>query len=166
MVGSLARLALWGDRLEGRAREARERLLPGEVLDNALANNWAQLVELVHCIDRGVEVCELLLALPEEASETLEYEARAGRGIGALEVPRGTLFHEYELDREGKVVEANVVTPTAQNLANVERDLRRAAEGIVSEKPGDDAGLKLGLEMIARAYDPCISCSVHVTRIG
>ena len=71
----------------------------------------------------------------------------------------------YELDGEGRVVEANVVTPTAQNLANVERDLRRAAEGIVSETPGDDAGLKLGLEMVARAYDPCISCSVHLTRL-
>ena len=63
------------------------------------------------------------------------------------------------------MVEANVVTPTAQNLANVERDLRRAAEGIVQESPGDDAGLKLGLEMVTRAYDPCISCSVHVTRL-
>jgi sulfhydrogenase subunit alpha len=165
MVGSLARLALWGDLLEGRAREAADRLLPEAALDNALANNWAQLVELVHCIERGVEVCDLLLALPEEASETRDYEARAGRGVGALEVPRGTLFHEYELDAEGRVVEANVVTPTAQNLANVERDLRRAAEDLVREKPGDDAGLKLGLEMIARAYDPCISCSVHVTRV-
>jgi sulfhydrogenase subunit alpha len=58
-----------------------------------------------------------------------------------------------------------VVTPTAQNLANVERDLRRAAEGILQEKPDDEAGLKLGLEMVARAYDPCISCSVHVTRL-
>jgi len=165
MVGSLARLALWGDRLEGRAREASERLLPPGALENVLFNTWAQLVELVHCIERGVEVCDLLLDLPEEASETCEYQAKAGRGIGALEVPRGTLFHEYELDEEGRVLEANVVTPTAQNLANVERDLRRSAEVLIVEKPGDDAGLKLGLEMVARAYDPCISCSVHVTRV-
>ena len=56
-----------------------------------------------------------------------DVEARAGRGIGAIEAPRGTLFHEYELDDDGRVIAANVVTPTAQNLANVERDLRHAA---------------------------------------
>lgn len=165
MVGSLARLALWGQRLEGRARAARGHLLPPGAMENVLSNNWAQLVELIHCIERGVEVCELLLGLPEVGSETTAHEVCAGRGIGALEVPRGTLFHEYELDGDGRVVSANVVTPTAQNLANAERDLRRAAGAILREKPGDDAGLKLGLEMVARAYDPCISCSVHLTRL-
>jgi sulfhydrogenase subunit alpha len=58
-----------------------------------------------------------------------------------------------------------VITPTAQNLANVERDLRRAVENLLVEEPrGDDARLRLSLEMVARAYDPCISCSVHVVR--
>jgi len=90
---------------------------------------------------------------------------RAGRGVGAVEVPRGTLFHEYELDSEGRVLSANVITPTAQNLANVERDMRRAVERLIEEnKKVEDAKLKLGLEMVARAYDPCISCSVHVVR--
>ena len=164
MVGSLARLRLWGDRLVGRAREAFETLFPSGVTDNILTNNWAQLVELVHCIERGIEVCDLLLGMPEAASELVDYEVRAGRGVGAIEVPRGTLFHEYEIDDDGRVVSANVITPTAQNLANTERDLRSAVEAILEEGGKDvDAGrLKTGLEMVARAYDPCISCSVHV----
>jgi len=86
--------------------------------------------------------------------------------VGAIEVPRGTLFHEYEIDGEGLVVSANVITPTAQNLANVERDLRSAVERLLAEPEApDDARLKLSLEMVARAYDPCISCSVHLTRL-
>ncbi len=166
MVGSLARLKLWGHYLTGRAREAFDRLFPNGVEDNVLLNNWAQLVELVHSVERSVEVCDELLGMPEVEREMVDYEVRAGRGVGAIEVPRGTLFHEYELDGDGCVVSANVITPTAQNLANVERDLRATvANLLVQPEPMEDARLKLNLEMVARAYDPCISCSVHVTRL-
>jgi sulfhydrogenase subunit alpha len=92
---------------------------------------------------------------------------RAGRGIAAVEVPRGILFHEYEIDDDGRVVAANIVTPTAQNLANVERDLRAAAESLLpTGPPGGDAELRQDLEMVTRAYDPCISWSVHVVRVN
>lgn len=166
MVGSLARLKLWSHQLKGRAKETFERLFPAGVNDNILTNNWAQLVELVHCIERGIEICDLLLAMPEKERELDEYEVRGGKGIGAIEVPRGTLFHEYEIDDDGIVTHANVITPTAQNLANVERDMRRAAEVMLKQNHEmPDAQLKLGLEMVARAYDPCISCSVHVVRM-
>jgi sulfhydrogenase subunit alpha len=163
MVGSLARLKLWGSQLTGRAEEAFEKLFPKGLPDNVLFNTWAQLVELVYCVERGAEVCDVLLGLPPAETAMIEYEVRAGRGVGALEVPRGTLFHEYELDDKGYVVSANVITPTAQNLANVERDLRQAVERMLeAEKDIPEPRLKTGLEMVARAYDPCISCSVHV----
>jgi len=165
MVGSLARLALWGGLLRGAAREVFEQLFPRGVEDNPILNDWAQLVELVHCVERGAELCAELLALPADESELVGYSVRPGKGVFALEVPRGTLFHEYELDGEGRVASANVITPTAQNLANLERDLRTAATRMLEADPGvSDARLRGGLEMLARAYDPCISCSVHVTR--
>ena len=164
-VGALARLALWGDRLEGRARDAFRVLMPNGVADNILYNNWAQLVEIVFGLEAAVEACDELLGMDEVASEQAEYKVRAGRGVSATEVPRGTLFHEYEIDDEGLVVAANVITPTAQNLANTERDLRHATERLLADGGVTDAQLRLNLEMIARAYDPCISCSVHVVRI-
>ena len=164
MVGSLARLKLWSHLLTGRAVDAFDTLFPQGVVDNVMLNNWAQLVELVHCLERGIEVCDELLAMPTAESELIPYEVRAGRGVGAIEVPRGTLFHEYEIDDDGRVVSANVITPTAQNLANTERDLRVAVERLLEHGGFDDAALKLNLEMVARAYDPCISCSVHVVR--
>jgi sulfhydrogenase subunit alpha len=167
MVGSLARLKLWGHLLTGRAREAFGTLFPNGVVDNILLNNWAQLVELVHSVENAAEVCDALLALPETGREMVDYEVRAGRGVGAIEVPRGTLYHEYEIDGDGKVLSANVITPTAQNLANTERDLRGAVERLLQDESAkSDVQLKLNLEMVARAYDPCISCSVHVTRLA
>jgi sulfhydrogenase subunit alpha len=164
-VGALARLALWGDRLERRAREAFHTLLPNGVVDNVLYNNWAQLVEIVFSLETAVEACDEILGMDEVPREQAEYSIRAGRGVSAVEVPRGTLFHEYEIDDHGLVVAANVITPTAQNLANTERDLRHATEQLLAAGDVSDAQLRLNLEMIARAYDPCISCSVHVVRL-
>lgn len=165
MVGSLARIKLWGHYLQGRAAKARAKLLPDSENNNPLLNNWAQLVELVHSVERSLEICQELLGEPEEQRDLVDFAVKAGRGIGAIEVPRGTLFHEYELDQEGRVVAANVITPTAQNLANLERDLREAVEYTLARHPQvADRELKLQLEMVARAYDPCISCSVHVVR--
>ncbi len=166
MTGAQARVSLWGDRLVGKAREAFQALFPAGPQSNILLNNWAQLVEIVHSLGRGVEICDELREMSDEDGKPAPYEVRAGRGIAAVEVPRGTLFHEYELDAEGRVVAANIITPTAQNLANVERDLRRAVENLLAARPaGGDEELSLDLSMVARAYDPCISCSVHVVRI-
>jgi sulfhydrogenase subunit alpha len=33
----------------------------------------------------------------------------------------------------------------------------------IMHKPTD--AMRLDLEMLVRAYDPCISCSVHVTKV-
>ena len=114
----------------------------------------------------GIEICDELMEMVGEGQRPADYEVRAGRGVAAVEVPRGILFHEYELDAEGRVVAANVITPTAQNLANVERDMRHAVESMIREdRQMPEPKIKAGLEMVARAYDPCISCSVHVTRL-
>lgn len=166
VVGSLARLALWGDRLGPLASAAFTKLFPGGIQENILFNNHAQLVELVHCVEHSIELIDRIMAYEPAASEMVDYEIGPGRGIGALEAPRGALFHEYELDASGRVVDANVITPTAQNLANVERDMRISLESLLAEKSSEDEKLKLSLEMVARAYDPCISCSVHIIRDG
>jgi len=59
-------------------------------------------------------------------------------------------------------VKANVITPTAQNMANIEKDLRIATQRLINQP---DEKIKRALEQIVRAYDPCISCSVHLMRI-
>jgi sulfhydrogenase subunit alpha len=166
MVGSLARIALWGDRLRGRAVRAFGELLPNGVVDNVLLNTRAQLVETVYSLESAIESCEILLGFDEAETEQQEVEGRAGKGVAAIEAPRGTLIHEYELDDDGRVTAANVVTPTAQNLANLERDLRNSGDRLLRDPGVPDAVLKRGFEMVARAYDPCISCSVHLVRDG
>ncbi|MFR8300774.1 MAG: nickel-dependent hydrogenase large subunit, partial [Gordonibacter urolithinfaciens] len=76
------------------------------------------------------------------------------------EAPRGALFHDLELDAEGRVVHASIMTPTAQNVANLEADMRLLAEQLVADGSEEDE-VRLEIEKLVRAYDPCLSCSVH-----
>ncbi|MBE6470209.1 MAG: Ni/Fe hydrogenase subunit alpha, partial [Coriobacteriaceae bacterium] len=65
-----------------------------------------------------------------------------------------------ELDDEGRIVHASIMTPTCQNLANMEDDIRVLAEKLLAEGVSEDF-IRLEVEKLVRAYDPCLSCSVH-----
>lgn len=164
MVGAQARLALNGDRIGGLARDAWERLRFDPRCGNVLANSIAQVIEIVFSVQRALAIVTRLLQEGVVPEPPVPFERKAGAGVAATEVPRGTLYHAYELDASGRVVAADVITPTAQNLAHAEGRMRTVVEGSVGLL--DDATLKHRLEMVARAYDPCISCSVHVVRTG
>ena len=163
MVGALPRLTLNGGRITGRARDVWAHLGPTVPCRNVIMNDLAQLVELVFSVQEALRIVEEM----QEAGLTPEprrrYEARAGRGAAAAEVPRGILFHSYEIDAGGLIAAADVITPTAQNCAHVEEQFRAAVR---RQPDAPDEELRHRLEIIARAYDPCVSCSVHVIRTG
>jgi sulfhydrogenase subunit alpha len=162
MTGSLARLILNENKLKGKAKEAKEKLGLKLPSDNIFDNNLAQAVELVFSIERSHEIISGLLREGLRPEGLPLIKPRASQGVGAVEVPRGTLYHSYSYDDQGRILEADIITPTAQNLANVEKDFRAAVERLPGE-PQDKLAFKL--EMVARAYDPCISCSVHLIEI-
>jgi coenzyme F420-reducing hydrogenase alpha subunit len=83
---------------------------------------------------------------------------RAGNGVGAVEVPRGILFHNYETDAKGIITQANCIIPTNQNINNIEYDFAKLLPEIITKSKEE---ITLALEMLVRAYDPCISCSAH-----
>jgi sulfhydrogenase subunit alpha len=162
LTGSLARINLNHQHLQGNAKKIQKRLLPNLPSTNILHNNTGQLIEIIHSIERSIYLINTLLDIGIKSETAVEVKPKAGKGVGALEVPRGTLYHAYEYDDHGILVDADVITPTAQNLANVEKDLRTAVENLLTEK---EDKLRFNLEMIARAYDPCISCAVHLVTL-
>lgn len=161
MACALSRVnASWGALTEpARFAAAKAGLRPPEF--NPFANNLAQAVELVDALVRCAGTCRALAVDEfEGSSEPVPYEVRAGRGVGFTEAPRGALFHELELDAEGRVVRANIITPTSQNIANLEADMRMLAQMLADEgRSAED--IQLEIEKLVRAYDPCLSCSVH-----
>jgi sulfhydrogenase subunit alpha len=162
MVGALARLNNNHEQLSPAAFEAAHDLGITMPCYNPFANTFAQIVECAHCIEDGIHIIDMLLDRGIKVEEEQEAVApRSGSGVGAVEAPRGTLFHEYEYGPEGRCLAANLVIPTAQNLAKLEADMRAYVPAIMEQSK---ESITHQLEMLVRAYDPCISCSTHVIK--
>jgi sulfhydrogenase subunit alpha len=162
MVGSLARVTAHREKLSDRAKKAIEKLALTLPSDNPMDNNKAQAVELVFDVEYALATVERLLNEGVQPERPAPVRPRAGTGTGVTEAPRGLLVHSYTYDDAGRIVSADVITPTAMNAASIEHHFRCAAE----QAAGDShPTLKKKLEMIARAYDPCVSCSVHLLRV-
>ncbi len=88
-------------------------------------------------------------------------EVKAGVGVGVVEAPRGTLVHRYELDGEGKTVRVDLCVATQHNNLAFNDALKQTATQLIRNADPDPETLNK-LEMVIRAFDPCLSCSTHV----
>jgi len=156
-VGSLARYNLNGKYLRPRAGKLAAGLGLGGKNCNPFYNSLAQLVECFQVVEHALEIIDELLEKGIK-TEKIMLKPRAGEGVGAIEAPRGILFHRYEFDRNGKCLKANLCIPTNQNHANIQKDFEAFVPQIIKRPAGEIQHL---LEMLVRAYDPCISCSTH-----
>jgi len=161
MVGALARFNNNYAQLLPRAQKAAEELGLSAPCHNPFMITVAQVVECIHVLENSINLIDQIVARGlEEEDNTVK--VRAGRGIGAVEAPRGILFHDYTYDENGILTKANCVIPTNQNHNNIQKDMESLAPSIIN-RPEDE--IRLTLEMLVRAYDPCISCSAHLLRV-
>jgi coenzyme F420-reducing hydrogenase alpha subunit len=160
-AGALARLNNNYSLLAPEAKSVAEIFGLRPVCHNPFMNNLAQLVECVHVVKDSIRLLDEILELPPDTPTMAEVKPRAGAGAGAVEVPRGILFHGYEYDAAGRIIKADCVIPTTQNNKNIHLDMGALVEKFKSEEGMTDTRLELLCSMLVRAYDPCISCSVH-----
>ena len=160
-VGANARMINMSKRLDGQAADMFEKYYDDTWLTNPLKNNLAQAIEMLWSLEHIPEACRRVAALddPPMSKPTREN----GSGTGAVEAPRGVLYHHYDI-KNGLIESADIITPTAQNLDAIERHMKLCAEGMLADGKKDEE-VRLGLEMVARAYDPCISCATHLVRL-
>ena len=162
MTAALARVNASWDALSKDARYAAAKagLRPPEY--NPFANNIAQAVELVDVLDRCAALCR---APGRRRVRGLKRRRCPSKcvPVAAWASPRpraGRCSISWTFDGEGRIERASIMTPTAQNIANLEADMRQLAGKMVAG--GYDADLiTLEVEKLVRAYDPCLSCSVH-----
>lgn len=162
MVGALARFNLNAEQLCPEAKSVAQSLGLKPVCCNSFANNLAQVVESVHAICDSARIIDEILGKGLIIEEPAPVVSRAGRGVSAVEVPRGILFHDYTYDDSGTCIAANLIIPTNQNHNNIHQDLVALLPSLL-DKPEKE--IELGMEMLVRAYDPCISCSVHLLNV-
>ena len=160
LVGPLARYSLNYDKLSPTAQEAAKRVGLGTECRNPFKSIIVRAVETVWAIEEALRVISEYKR-PSEASVPIK--PQAGVGHGCTEAPRGILYHRYELDDEGLILDAKIVPPTSQNQKRIEDDLYYFVSENLHE---DDEKLQWTCEQAIRNYDPCISCSCHFLKLN
>lgn len=159
-VGPLARINV-ADRFGTPHADAglaalRERT--GRIVPSSFHYHHARVLEVIACVERVATV------LDDPVLTDPLVRARGGinarRGVGASEAPRGTLFHDYEVDEHGIVTAVNMIIATGQNELAMNRTILDISRAYVDAGTLTD-GVLNRIEAGVRAYDPCLSCSTH-----
>lgn len=159
MVGALARMNLNKESLHRNTKKDVANSLSLFPSNNVFMNNLAQAIEIVHCIDHAIEKLE------EWSFKVEQYkppQVKAGKGIGVIEAPRGTLYYALEVDERGLIRYINLIIPTAQNHPNIEKDIAKVVQDNIELEKTE---IQSEVEKLVRAYDPCMSCATHFLRL-
>jgi coenzyme F420-reducing hydrogenase alpha subunit len=158
-VGALARFNNNYSGLHPKAKVVAEELNLNPPAHNPYFHNLAQLVECFHVAYESKDMLAELID-SDISDYAASYDIKAGTGVGAIEAPRGILYHSLDIDENGVIERADCVIPTGQNHANIHFDLQELVPELAARGIGE-AEISKKAQMLVRAYDPCISCSVH-----
>jgi NAD-reducing hydrogenase large subunit len=161
-VGPLARVNIC-DHIGTPLAEAERVIFKAMAGDAGAVNNsfyyhYARLIELLF----AVEMAEQLLADDAILGTDIRSRAMINRdhGVGASEAPRGTLFHDYEVNQDGVLQKVDLVIATAQNNLAMNRTVHQLAMQYLDGAEITE-GLLNRIEAGIRCFDPCLSCSTH-----
>jgi sulfhydrogenase subunit alpha len=155
LTGPLARYNLASADLWPLAREAALQAGIGEQCRNPFQSIVVRSVEILQACD---EALAIIASYEQPDQPAVEVQPRRAVGHGATEAPRGMLYHRYEIDDDGAILEARIVPPTSQNQLSIEDDLRAVVQRHI-ELPDEE--LRHVCEQAIRNHDPCISCATH-----
>jgi NAD-reducing hydrogenase large subunit len=120
--------------------------------------HWARLIELLH----SAEVIRDLLKDPDLQKDDLVVKGtKKKEGVGLIEAPRGTLFHHYRINDLDQIEMANLIVSTTNNNEPMNRGVNYVAKANFTGKKEITEGMMNRVEMVIRAYDPCLSCATH-----
>jgi len=160
LVGPLARINLNVDKLPDAVQQLISEIGITFPSNNMFHSIIARSLEIYFAFLEAIAIMEHY-ELPSESH--MEYSVKAGVGYGCTEAPRGILWHRYELDDRGDVVQATIIPPTSQNQARIEQDLRSSL--MLFGLHHNDNDLRQRCETVIRNYDPCISCATHFLKL-
>jgi sulfhydrogenase subunit alpha len=172
-VGALARMNLNKKALHQRTKQDAISALQVFPSKNAHHNNLAQAIEILNAIDDSLDILQKTQFKPEPLQKA---SRDSGQGFGIVEAPRGLLYHHLTIENH-VVKNAEILVPTGQNQLNIEQDIKLLVErklgseprdrGVSSEPSGSlKAKLENEIEVLIRAYDPCMSCAAHFLKVN
>ncbi|MEZ4860037.1 MAG: Ni/Fe hydrogenase subunit alpha [Caldilineaceae bacterium] len=162
-VGPLARLNVCTHagtpRADAELQEFRRLSSRGNgVVTSSFHYHYARLIEILFALEK------MAATLDDPTLTDTQVRSRAGVnqrvGVGVSEAPRGTLFHEYQVDENGLLQRVNLIIATGQNNLAMNRTVRQIAHSYVQGGRLNE-GILNRIEHGIRAFDPCLSCSTH-----
>ncbi|MBV8522239.1 MAG: Ni/Fe hydrogenase subunit alpha [Acetobacteraceae bacterium] len=159
-VGPLAQINCCNSIGTKLAEDARREFIAengGGPVHPTLAYHWARLICIIHSAEK---IKELLFDDDLQGSDLIVQGERQPRGTACIEAPRGTLFHDYEVNEDDQVVRANLIVSTTSNNEAMNRAVTKVAEDYLSGQEITE-GLLNHVEVAIRAFDPCLSCATH-----
>lgn len=159
VVGALSRMNMNKNNLNRNTRNDASKFLASFPSSNIFNNNLAQAIEILHCVDHSIEILESN-EFKEERNNPIVI--KAGKGVGLLEAPRGTLYYMISIDKTGRADYGNIIVPTQQNQISMEKSVGKLVEENMDKRKQQ---LEFEIEKLIRAYDPCMSCASHFLRV-
>ncbi|MCD4678265.1 MAG: Ni/Fe hydrogenase subunit alpha [Desulfobacula sp.] len=123
----------------------------GRPAQQTLLYHWARLIELVYACEKTLELLNHGSITDKKTRN--DVTPAAGRGVGHVEAPRGTLIHDYTTDENGCIKSANMIVGTTHNLAPISMSVEQSARMLIKDGNVDETILNK-IEMSVRAYDP------------
>ncbi|KAA3631737.1 MAG: Ni/Fe hydrogenase subunit alpha [Bacteroidetes bacterium] len=160
-VGPLARLNVCNKINTPLAERERQEFMAytGNKPNNmTMHTHMARLIEVLHCAE---VMKELLHDEDIMGDELVRKGVQREHGVGVIEAPRGTLIHDYEVDKSGKVRKCNLIVSTTHNNAAMNEAVSWVAKKIFDKKQKVTDEMLNEIEVAIRAYDPCLSCATH-----
>jgi coenzyme F420-reducing hydrogenase alpha subunit len=158
-LGPLARWNLNAHRAPAIARDAAQGTGLAFPSRNPYVSIVARSLEVLLALDESIRIIE---GYEPPGLPSIGGKPSAGTGHAITEAPRGSLYHRYQIDSDGIIMQASIIPPTSQNQLQMENDLLNAAGEFVSLPEAEAA---LCAERIIRNYDPCISCATHFLKL-
>ena len=155
LCGPVSRYNLASGELWPLARDAARDAGLGERCTNPFRSIIVRSIELVQAFDEALAILD---SYEPPDAPAVEVTPRHAVGHGATEAPRGMLYHRYQIDEDGTILDARIIPPTSQNQSAIEEDLRAVVQRNTSL---DDDDLRHVCEQAIRNHDPCISCATH-----
>ncbi|MBT6347297.1 MAG: Ni/Fe hydrogenase subunit alpha [Nitrospina sp.] len=158
-VGPMARYNLNFDQLSPMARQAALESGLTRTCQNPFKSIIVRSIEVLYACD---EALRILQSYEKPERPYIPVEPKPGHGFSCTEAPRGILYHHYQLDEQGKILDAKIVPPTSQNQKTIEEDLRKFVPQHIHLSEEE---LTWRCEQAIRNYDPCISCATHFLKL-
>jgi NAD-reducing hydrogenase large subunit len=160
-VGPLARLnvcrQMGTPEADAALQALRERA--GATLTGSFFAHAARLIEVIAALERIAQIIDDPLlddpCVRNDATSVLH-----PRGVGVSEAPRGTLFHDYSVDKSGQITQVNLLIATGQNNLALNQTITQIAQHYIQGTTIPE-GMLNRVEAGVRAYDPCLSCATH-----